>query len=196
MLLELAIELLNKMLGEWASGVDGWIVDTSKTDMTTSTSLLLLEYLRCYKCTFPWLMTGCLAVWAVFLRSLTLHPPWVWEHLCTLDNIFCGHPTPGPAAWMSWYWHSNIYEVVILFGSLERFLLWPLFVMSVKTQFECCLSVFLSLCLCVFVSLCLCVFPSLCLSVSPSFRFSVFLSLCLSVLSLSFSSSLFHHSSS
>ena len=47
MLLELAIELLSKMLGKWASGVDGWIVDTSKTDMTTSTSLLLLEHLRC-----------------------------------------------------------------------------------------------------------------------------------------------------
>ena len=37
MLLELAIELLSKTLGEWASGVDGWIVDTSKTDMTTTT---------------------------------------------------------------------------------------------------------------------------------------------------------------
>ena len=36
MLLELAIELLSKMLGEWASGVDGWIVNTSKTDMTTN----------------------------------------------------------------------------------------------------------------------------------------------------------------
>ena len=36
MLLELAIELLSKMFGEWASGVDGWIVNTSKTDMTTN----------------------------------------------------------------------------------------------------------------------------------------------------------------
>ena len=129
-------------------------------------------------------MTGCLPVWVVFLRSLTLRPPWVWEHICTLDNIFCGHPAPGPAVWMSWNWHLaeqhrwNCY-IILLFREISFVIA---FCYVSHSSVWVLLSVFLSFWLSEFLSLRLSVFLSFSLSLFLSFSLSVFISVHISLL--------------